>query len=77
MRSRRQQKIRIRLDLARDVDHARRSDEAARRDRVAGVVRQILARDPVNRRVEVRAGVLAELERVPVPRRPLVVVRGR
>ena len=43
-------------------------------NRVAGVVGQILAGDPVNRRVEVRAGVLAHVDRVPVPGRPLVVV---
>ena len=46
----------------------------ARRNRVAGVVRQVLAGHPVDGRIEVRAGVLAEAERVPVPRRPLVVV---
>ena len=71
---RRQQEVRILGDLALDVDHARRSGEARHRDGVARVVRQVLARNPVNRRVEVRAGVLAEAQRVPVPRRSLVVV---
>ena len=43
-------------------------------NRVDRVVRQILARDPVDRRVEVRAGVLAAREVVPVPARAARVV---
>ena len=65
----RQQKIRIPVHLARHVDDAGGADEAARRDRVARVVGEILPRHPVHGRVEMRAGVLAEAQRVPVPRR--------
>src|SRR6478672_8856691 len=71
---RRQQIVRVRLDLARDVDDARRPDEPTRLDRVARVVRQVLARDPVYRRVEMRARMLPHVDRVPVPGRTLVVV---
>ena len=45
-------------------------------NRVARVVGQVLAGDPVDGRVEVRAGVLAERERVPVPARSALVVAG-
>ena len=55
-----QQEVGVRRRLARHVDHAGRADEAAGGNRVAGVVGQILAGDPVHRRVEVRAGVLAQ-----------------
>ena len=74
MRDEASRKSGLLLDVGRDVDHARRTDELAHRNRVARVVRQIAARDPVDRRVEVRAGVLAEAQRVPVPRRPPLVV---
>src|SRR6185436_13944334 len=57
-------------------DHAGRTDEAPRGDRVAGIVRQVLAGNPVDRSVEVGAGVLAEMEGVPVPARAFVVVPG-
>ena len=67
----RQQEIRIAHHVVTDVDDARRSDKLPRGNGVARVVRQVLARDPVDRRVEVRAGVLAETQRVPVPRGPL------
>ena len=56
------------------VDDAGRTDEAPGRNGVAGVVRQVPARDPVHGSVEVRARVLAEVQGVPVPARPLVVV---
>src|SRR5215510_9339870 len=51
--------------VRRDVDHAGRPNEARCRDRVARVVWQILAGDPMNGRIEVGAGVLAEAQRVP------------
>ena len=69
----REQEVLVLLHVRRHIDHARRPDEASGRDRVAGVVGQVLAGDPVHRRVEVRARVLAHAERVPVPRRALVV----
>ena len=71
-----EQEVRVRRHVPRDIDDACRADEAPRRNRVAGVVGQILAGYPVNGRVEVRAGVLAEPQRVPVPRRARAVVLG-
>ena len=56
---RHQQEVRIVLDLAGHVDDARRADEAAGGNGVAGTLGQIAARNPVDRRVEVRADVLA------------------
>ena len=59
---------------ARHVDDASGADEFARRDRVGRILGQILAGDPVDRRVEVRARVFAEGQDVPVPGRPTVIV---
>src|SRR4051812_17942109 len=70
----RQQIVRVRLDVTRDVDDACWSHEPTRLDRVAAVVRQIFAGDPVHRRVEMRTGVLSHVDRVPVPRGAFVVV---
>src|SRR5439155_21149128 len=70
----REQKIGITLDVGGHVDHARRTHEARGGNRVARVPGQILAGDPMNRRVEVRTRMLAEAQRVPVPRRTFVVV---
>src|ERR687895_2643304 len=62
----------VRAGLSRPVDHDRRPDQVPGRNLVHVVL--VLARDPVDRRVEVRADVLAALEPVPVPgRSPLVV----
>jgi hypothetical protein len=70
----RQQVVRVRGGLGRLVDHDRRADEPRRRH--AREVLTVLARDPVDRRVEVRADVLADLEPAPRPRRPAVVRSG-
>ena len=51
-----------------------RTDEPPRRNRVAAVLATILSCHPVNRRVEMRAGMFPETKRVPVPRRPALVV---
>src|SRR5439155_20019858 len=51
-----------------------RADKPPRRNRVAAVLAEVPAGDPVDWRVEMGAGVFAEPERVPVPGRPLVVV---
>ena len=69
-----QQEVGVRLDIAGHVDDACRSDKTARRNRVARAVGQILSGDPVHGGVEMRAGVLAKAQRVPVPRRPPAVV---
>jgi hypothetical protein len=72
----RQQKVRILCRLLAAIDDERRPDEALGRDTVDRAVRQVLARNPVNRRIEMRAGVLAAGKIVPVPGWPaLVVVR--
>ena len=63
----RQQKIWIGGGFFRAVEHARRSHEIDNRYGVGRVVGQVLARDPVDRRVEMRAGVLAAREIVPIP----------
>src|SRR6267143_1061583 len=70
----REKKIRILRGLAAAVQDAGRTDEALRRNRVGGVVRQILSRHPVDRRVEMRAGVLAAGKIVPVPGGAALVV---
>ena len=70
---RRQEVIRIDVDLRDNVDHACRSDEPTRGDRAAAVVGKILSRDPVDRRVEVRPGVLPHPDGVPVPSRTFVI----
>ena len=66
------QEVGVRGGLGRLVDHDRRPDQPLRRH--GGDVLAVLAADPVDRRVEVRADVLADLEPVPRPRRPAVVV---
>src|SRR5258708_21287284 len=72
----RQQEVWVLCGLFAAVDDEGRPDEALRWNAVDGVIRQVLARDPVDRCVEVRAGVLATGEVVPIPGRPaLVVVR--
>ena len=64
-----EQEVGVGRDLLRAVDHAGRCDQQLRRDRVGMGVRQLAAGDPVRRRVEVRAGMLAAADVVPVPGR--------
>ena len=63
----RDQEVGIAPGLLRDIDDARRTDEAIDRNVVRRVVRVVLAGDPVNGRIEMRAGVLAAGDVVPVP----------
>ena len=70
----REQKIRALAHPRRDVDDAGGADESIDRDVVRGVVGIILARDPMNRRIEVRPGVLPAADVVPVPGRAARVV---
>src|SRR5262249_40251744 len=63
----RQREIRVGSELLRAIDHGSGRDEMRDVDRIDGVVGQILARNPVDRRVEVRSGMLAETDVVPVP----------
>ena len=58
--------------LGRLVDHHGRPDQPLRRH--GGDVLAVATADPVDRRVEVRADVLADLEPVPRPGRAAVVV---
>ena len=64
-----EEKVLVALNLGRDVDHRGGTDEAVGRNRVAGVVGEVFARHPMDRRVKVCAGVLAEMQSVPVPGR--------
>ena len=56
------------------IDDTGRADKLTHRDCIGRVVGPILAGDPVHRRIEVGAGVLAEGERVPIPGRPFFIV---
>src|SRR5260370_42314329 len=69
-----QQEIRGLLHVGGYVDHAGRGDEPAREDGIRCIVRQILARDPMNRCVKVRAGVLAHVEGLPIPGKSATVI---
>jgi hypothetical protein len=62
--------------LYRAIDDVDRPDEFLCRDGVGGAVGIILAGDPVDRRVEMRAGMLAEFQPVPGPERPVLVIGG-
>src|SRR5262249_25711011 len=68
------QKVGIPCGLLRDVDHTGRPDEAVDRDVVCGIVGVVLAGDPVDRRIEMRTGMLAAGDVVPVPGGPTRVV---
>ena len=69
-----QREIRIGRALLGAIDHGSRRDELRDVDRIDCVIRQILAGNPVDRRVEVRSSMLAETNVVPVPSRPAFVV---
>src|SRR5262249_54440415 len=62
-----QQEVLILGGFARAIDDAGAGDEIARLDRVDGIVGPVAAGDPMDRRVEMGAGVLAAAEIVPVP----------
>src|SRR5262249_44220341 len=51
-----------------------RRDEILHRDGVGRAVLEIAAADPMDRRIEVGAGVLSELEPVPPPEGPVLVI---
>ena len=69
-----QKEVRIGLRLAAAIDDAGRRDEMLNRKRIDGIVRHVAAGNPVNRRIEMRPGMLAEAHIVPVPGRPAFVV---
>ncbi len=69
-----EQKVRVLARLPSHIDDAGRPDEALHRDIVRGVVRIILAGDPVNRRVKMGARMLAAGEVVPVPGRTARII---
>ena len=62
--------------LFANVNHAGRANQLAGWDVVQRVVDQILAGNPVDESVEVRAGMFAKLHDVPIPGRAAVVVTG-
>ena len=67
-----QQEIRVSRRFGGTVDDVHRRDQALDRQRVGEAVRVVLARQPVVRRVEMRAGVFAELQPVPGPERAVL-----
>src|SRR5919108_2278627 len=69
-----QREVRIGGALLGAVDDRCRGDEFCHVDGIDRVVRQVLAGNPVDRRVEMRPGVLAETDVVPVPGRAALIV---
>ena len=69
-----QQEIRVFGGLGGAVDDVDRRGEALDVERVGIAVLEILAREPVVRRVEMGAGMLAQLEPVPGEERPVGIV---
>src|SRR5712691_2500440 len=69
-----QQEVCILRYIGGYIDDAGRTYKLAHRNGVGGIVRQIFTCDPVDRRVEVRAGMLAQVQHIPVPGRATSVV---
>ena len=69
-----EKEIRILCGLRRAIDNADRRDEILHRNSVGRAVLVVASADPVHRRVEMGAGMLAELEPVPRPERTVLVV---
>src|ERR1051326_4376177 len=69
-----EQEIRVFRDICCYIDHACRSNELPGWNFVHAAVRQVLAADPVDWRVKMRAGVLAGLKAVPETRRAAFVI---
>src|SRR6187397_1266124 len=63
----REDEVLVGRGLARTVDHAGTGNEVARVDGVDRVVGPVAAGDPVDRGVEMRSGMLAAAEIVPIP----------
>src|SRR5882762_799236 len=70
----RQQKVWVLCGLRGAIKHASRSDHVAHWESVDGIVRQILARKPMDRCIEVGPGMLSEGKIVPIPSRPGLIV---
>src|SRR5215472_16891420 len=68
------QKSRGFFNLGGDIDDTGRPDKTAYRYGVGGVIGQVFARNPVHRSVKMRAGVLAQIEHIPVPGRSTLVI---
>ena len=71
-----EQEVLVGGGLLAAVDDVDRGDQLLHRQRVGRAVGEILAGDPVMRRVEMRAGMLAELQPVPRPVGAVGVVVG-
>src|SRR3546814_17068079 len=69
-----QQEVGIDRAFGGEVEHHRGSDKLLRGDLVNAIVGKILAADPVDRRVEMGAGMLADGEIVTMPRNAAIVV---
>src|SRR5215831_7060901 len=70
----REQEVSIGVCLSRAVDHHGGGNEVFRRDAVDGVVSEVLAGHPMDRRIEMRPGMLADGEIVPIPGRTALIV---
>src|SRR5437879_12812494 len=64
-----EQEIGALADLPGDIDDAGGRDKVAWLNGISRVIGEILACDPVDRGIEVRPSVLAQIEDVPVPGR--------
>jgi hypothetical protein len=71
-----EEEVRVLCHFSGAIDHVDRGDEILRRDRVGVPVGKILAGDPVMRRIEMGAGMFAELEPVPGEERAVAVIFG-
>ncbi len=71
-----EQEVRVGRGLLGEVEHVDRADELLDGERVGRAVGIVLAGYPVDRRVEMRAGMLAELQPVPGPPGTVLVVGG-
>src|SRR5579885_2437807 len=69
-----QQEILGLLYLRGCINDAGGADKFARRDRVGGIIGQIFASYPVDWRVEVRPGMLAHIDNIPVPAGAALIV---
>src|ERR1700727_2999617 len=66
--------VRINRCFLRAVYDADGRDEILDRDSIGRAVLVVLAGDPMDGRVEMRAGVLAELEPAPRPKRTVLII---
>ena len=69
-----QDKIFILRHFLAHIDHTSWADKLARRNCICGVIGAVLAGDPMNRGVEVGAGMFTQVKGVPIPGGTLIIV---